>query len=134
MTECEGKTPDDGNEVYFTNTACLVYNRKGQQIAIAELVNGVHKLVLGQDSCMLNVSGEMCHRRLAHINSLDLHRIVSCVDGEWSALKKKSTWIGSTELCVAKTSNQDCLLFPVAVKLQKCLLDLVHEDVCKPFP
>ncbi|KAH1006026.1 hypothetical protein HUJ04_006908 [Dendroctonus ponderosae] len=76
-----------GHKVYFTKTGCSVYNKADQEIAAAKLANGVYKLLLKQENCMLSVSGETWHRRLAHINSQDLNRMVGCVDG--LSLKEK---------------------------------------------
>lgn len=62
----------NGNSVNFEPNKCLIRNNSGELVAEADLVDGVYKLKLKTNNCLLTSSvayGDTWHRRLGHINS-----------------------------------------------------------------
>lgn len=91
-----------GNRVSFNNYGCSIYTRDNKLVATADLVDGLYKLNLKQEQCMLTTcdSSELWHRRLGHINSQDLNKMKHCVNGlmlKGSATIDKSNCIVSCE-------------------------------------
>lgn len=73
----------NGNSVVFEPNKCLIRNKLDELVAIADLVDGVYKLRVQTQNCLLTASGDTWHRRLGHINSTDMNKMKNCglVDG-----------------------------------------------------
>lgn len=73
----------NGNSVIFDEQCCRIYNQNNDLVAIANLANGVYKLDIVQNPCLLSVSDkattELWHRRLGHINNHDLEKMESAI-------------------------------------------------------
>ncbi|XP_047989961.1 uncharacterized protein LOC125229209 [Leguminivora glycinivorella] len=72
----------NGNTVKFTKVGCNIYNKIGELVATACLINGVYKLnVTEVFGAAAMVSGETWHRRLGHCNSNYLNKMQDAVEG-----------------------------------------------------
>lgn len=71
----------NGNKVLFGENACYIRNQQNVLIGVADLQNGVYKLNTVRSEKVLaaatihTVDARRWHRRLAHINSIDLEKM-----------------------------------------------------------
>lgn len=121
-----------GNRVSFSNYGCSIYTRDNKLVATADLINGVYKLNLKAEQCMLTTcdSSELWHRRLGHINSQDLNKMKHCVNG---LMLKGSATIDKSNCIICCEGKQTRLPFSTTGTRSKRLLEIIHGDVCGPM-
>ncbi|GBP23596.1 hypothetical protein EVAR_80212_1 [Eumeta japonica] len=74
------KLIEKGNRVYFNKDGCLIYNRDGDLVATATLLNGVYRLNMQERLiATATTSGHIWHRRLGHVNSDSLMKTKNAV-------------------------------------------------------
>lgn len=124
----------NGNSVIFEPNKCLIRNNLGVLVAEAELVDGVYRVNLQTQNCLLTstkVNGETWHRRLGHINSNDMNKMKRCglVDG----LDYSDTFATSKLNCeICCEGKQSRLPFATGSRATE-ILQIVHSDVCGPM-
>lgn len=65
------KICDNGNEVKFNKDGCVVKNESGAVIVKCKSENGVYKMLVKRNSCLLTKKCDTAftwHRRLGHVN------------------------------------------------------------------
>lgn len=121
----------NGNKVTFTESGCSIYNKIGDLVAEACVVNGVYKLIMPE--CLLAasaVSGNIWHRRLGHINSNYLNQMTSAVEG--IKLDKKVDIFKSS--CSTCCEGKQCRLpFNHVGSRSNEILETIHTDICGPM-
>lgn len=124
----------NGNSVEFKDNSCYVYNMKKELVAIAVQTDGVYKLKLDKQQCLFTsatVSDVTWHRRMGHINVIDLNKMRDgAVTGISYSDKSKIDKSTCTTCCEGKQSR---LPFPHAPTRNSSPLDLIHADVCGPM-
>lgn len=124
----------NGNSVVFEPNRCLIRNKLGKLVAEAELIDGVYKMKLQTQKCLLTsstVNGEAWHKRLGHINSNDMNKMKRCglVDGlDYQDVFTTSKF--SCEVCCE--GKQSRLPFATGSRATE-VLHIIHSDVCGPM-
>lgn len=121
-----------GNHISFNIGGCSIYNSKNELVATADLIDGIYKLKLKDEKCMLTVQdkSEIWHRRLAHINSQDLNKMKNCVIG---LELKGSVNIDKSNCIVCCEGKQSRQPFPNIGTRSTEILEVVHGDLCGPM-
>ncbi|KAG7301017.1 hypothetical protein JYU34_015390 [Plutella xylostella] len=125
-----------GNKVLFKNNLCEIRNPQNVLVGIAELVNGVYKLITKTESVSLTAASGtstsmVWHRRLGHINSKDLNIMK---DGAVKGISYPGTAEISMSNCsVCCEGKQARLPFPQSSTRSEMVLEIVHADVCGPM-
>lgn len=123
----------NGNSVVFEPNKCKIRNKSGDLVADADLIDGVYKLNLQTQNCLLTsaVNGETWHRRLGHINSNDMNKMKRC--GLVEGLEYTDTFTTSKLSCeVCCEGKQTRLPFAAGSRATE-ILQIVHSDVCGPM-
>lgn len=123
----------NGNNVTFDEKHCHIRNKSNVLIATADLSDGVYKLRLHTQNCMLAapaVSGKLWHRRLAHINSQDMNKMRNIVDGLSYENNFDITKSKCTTCCEGK---QERLPFSHVGERSTETLHRIHTDLCGPM-
>lgn len=120
-----------GNSVQFTNGGCEIYNKSGELVGIASLINGVYKL-RQPEALMAAVmdSSDIWHRRLGHVNSNYLNKMQDAVEGLTLDRKTDITKSSCVVCCEGKQSR---LPFPNNNNRSNELIHTIHTDICGPF-
>lgn len=122
----------NGNSVFFEPGRCLIRNKLGDLVAEAILIDGVYKLMLQSETCLLTstVDGQTWHRRLGHLNSTDMNKMkLGLVDG----IYYPDTFVTSKSSCqVCCEGKQTRLPFPTGTRATE-ILQIVHSDICGPM-
>ncbi|GBP67410.1 Retrovirus-related Pol polyprotein from transposon TNT 1-94 [Eumeta japonica] len=129
------KLIQNGNSVNFTKNGGYIYNKKGELVAVAELIDGMYKVNTENRHCLFTspsaVSSEVWHRRLGHLNSNDLNKMkdgaVTGMDYKDKAVIKKSTCVVCCE------GKQSRLPFNHVGTRSTETLHTVHADLCGPM-
>lgn len=124
----------NGNKVKFKCDACYIYNQKNELVASANLANGVYKLNMNTYDCFLTstvASAEVWHRRLGHINAVDMNKMKSgAVEGISYSSNAKISKMTCVVCCEGKQSR---LPFTHVGTRSIDVLDVIHGDVCGPM-
>ncbi|XP_074042702.1 uncharacterized protein [Leptinotarsa decemlineata] len=91
----------NGNSVEFQENCCRIFNKEGLLVATADMTDGVYKLNVHKDKCLLAgtaVSGDVWHRRFGHINSEYLNEMKN-------GIVKDIDYTGTVEI-----SSQNCIV------------------------
>lgn len=123
----------NGNHVIFTKKNCYIRDKNNVLVATADLSDGVYKLRLQSQSCMLatTASAKLWHRRLAHINSQDMHRMRNgIVDGLSYDNSLDITKSQCTTCCEGKQMR---LPFSHVGERSTETLHRIHTDICGPM-
>lgn len=123
----------NGNNVIFDEKHCYIRDKNDVLIATADLSDGVYKLRLETQHCMLAapaVSGNLWHRRLAHLNSQDMKKMRNIVDGLSYEQNFDITKSQCTTCCEGKQAR---LPFSHVGERSTELLQRVHTDICGPM-
>ena len=123
----------NGNSVIFEPNRCLIRNKLGNLVAEAVLTDGVYKLNLETQNCLLTSSvanGDTWHRRLGHINSNDMNKMKrGLVEGmDYSDTFKTSK--SNCEICCE--GKQSRLPFSSGTRANETL-QIIHSDICGPM-
>lgn len=122
------------NKVVFHLKGCDIYNKSGQLIAKANLVDNVYKLNFKKPQLNLAglaVSGEVWHRRFGHLNYRDLN---SMKNGLVTGFEFKGSMTKNDELCeVCCEGKQSRLPFSHKGNRASCPLEVIHGDLCGPM-
>lgn len=121
----------NGCQVKFNKEGCKIYNKTGQQVAHAKLMNNMYRLNTQSVSAyILSVPREsdpyLWHQRMAHLNFEDLNKLSEST-GVKVENKDKVVCISCME--GKQTRNP----FPSEGSRAKGLLELIHSDVCGPI-
>lgn len=122
----------NGNRVIFDNDGCKIF-RGNQLIAKATLMDNMYKLNIEtpEQCCLATVSGEIWHRRLAHINEKELKRMANgAVDG---MICKGEININKHNCETCNEGKQTRLPFPHTGSHADNILDIIHTDLCGPM-
>ncbi|CAK1555486.1 unnamed protein product [Leptosia nina] len=122
----------NGNSVVFERDKCLIKNKLDELVAEAYLVDGVYKLKIQTQNCLLTaVSGETWHRRLGHINSTDMNKMKTC--GLVEGLDYPDGFVISKSSCqTCCEGKQSRLPFNSGSRATETL-QIIHSDVCGPM-
>lgn len=130
------KLVENGNKVEFKKRNCFVYNKNKELVAVADLIDGVYKLIMDESKlCLLTsssaASSEVWHRRTGHLNmkSLNLMR-EGAVTGISYSDKSDINKNTCTVCCEGKQAR---LPFSHTGTRSSQILELVHGDVCGPM-
>lgn len=116
------------NRVMFTNDGCEVFNKTGKLVATACLINGVYKLRMPEVlMAAVMTTSDTWHRRLGHVNSSYLNKMLDAVEG--LTLDRKSD-ISKMSCIVCCEGKQSRLPFPQNGNRSN---ELLHTDICGPF-
>jgi len=122
------------NKVIFHKQGCDIYNKSGQLIAQANLVDNVYKLNFKKSQINLAglaVSAEVWHRRFGHLNYRDLN---SMKNGLVNGLEFKGSMTKSEALCeVCCEGKQSRLPFSHKGNRADYPLEVIHGDLCGPM-
>lgn len=125
----------NGNKVKFEYSGCKIFNNQGELVATADLVDNVYRLNIDKsEKCLLasnNVTAEIWHRRLGHINYNDLNKMKNgIVEGIVCQSDISKTRQNCLVCCEGKQSR-----YPFNHKGSRAngLLEIVHADVCGPM-
>lgn len=123
----------NGNSVVFQTGRCLIRNKSGDLVAEAKLVDGVYKLILQTETCLLASSpadGQTWHRRLGHLNSTDMNKMKQ---GLVEGMYYSDTFVTSKSNCqVCCEGKQSRLPFSTGTRATE-MLQIVHSDICGPM-
>lgn len=120
-----------GNKVHFTSKGCEILNKQNVLVATASLSNGVYKLDI--PTCLLAAaveSPEVWHRRLGHVNSQNLNKMQTAVEGVVFDNKASISKMNCVVCCEGKQSR---LPFAHEGNRSTELLNVVHCDICGPM-
>lgn len=121
-----------GNRVDFNDESCRIFNKKGDLVATASLVNGVYKLNMPEDTTFaMAASADTWHRRLGHVNSAYMNKMQNAVEG--FNLQGKVDHISKSSCKVCCEGKQCRLPFPNEGNRSDTLLNIVHTDICGPM-
>jgi transposase InsO family protein len=125
----------NGNKVEFKEKSCNVYNKHNELVAVADLVDGVYKLVMDYNHCMFTPSSsascEVWHRRMGHLNVKDLNAMR---DGAVTGLSYSDKSVIDKSTCtVCCEGKQSRLPFGHTGTRSTKVLDIIHGDVCGPM-
>lgn len=121
-----------GNKVSFEGNHCIIRNQMNEIVATADSVEGVYKLNITEVDCLLtSVSGNVWHRRFAHLNGSDLQKMK---DGAVVGLTYTDEPKASKTSCIVCCEGKQARLpFSHIGNRSQKLLDLVHADICGPM-
>lgn len=121
----------NGNKVVFAENGCSVYNKIGNLVAVADVVNGVYKVRTSNYALAVStVSGNTWHRRLGHVNSNYLNKMSEAVEGLNLDRKVNITKSTCSTCCEGKQSR---LPFKHVGSRANEILELIHTDICGPM-
>ncbi|GBP14615.1 Retrovirus-related Pol polyprotein from transposon TNT 1-94 [Eumeta japonica] len=129
------KLIQNGNSVNFTKNGGYIYNKKGELVAVAELIDGMYKVNTENRHCLFTspsaVSSEVWHRRLGHLNSNDLNKMK---DGAVTGMDYKDKAVIDKSTCVVCCEGkQSRLPFNHVGTRSTETLHTVHADLCDPM-
>lgn len=124
----------NGNTVIFNKDGCTVYNSSNVQVVQLKESDGVYKMRSETVECLLSselvTSAVTWHRRLGHINYQDLCKMRNgVVDG--IEFPDVANGLKNCEVCLQ--GKQARLPFKKVGNRSKCILELVHSDLCGPM-
>lgn len=130
----------NGNRVSFDANGCHIFNKNGDLIGVAPLIDNMYKLQLARDSIVFaaaavdkvrddnnNNTSFIWHRRLGHVNFDTLKQISKTANG----LDFVDVKAAQCETCIM--GKQSRIPFPKEGKRSEEPLQLVHSDVCGPM-
>ncbi|KAI8424616.1 hypothetical protein MSG28_003049 [Choristoneura fumiferana] len=121
-----------GNKVEFNDESCKIFNKKGDLVATASLMNGVYKLNMPENTTVaMAASADTWHRRLGHVNSAYMNKMQNAVEG--FNLQGKVDHISKASCKVCCEGKQCRLPFPNEGNRSDTLLNIVHTDICGPM-
>lgn len=124
----------NGNHVIFESNHCYIRDKNNGLVATADLSEGVYKLRLQSQSCLLAAQADsemLWHRRLAHINSQDMHKMRNgVVDGLSYDSTHDITKSQCTTCCEGKQTR---LPFTHVGERSTETLHRIHTDICGPM-
>ncbi|KAG7307913.1 hypothetical protein JYU34_006528 [Plutella xylostella] len=125
----------NGNKVTFSEDICRIYNRNNVLVGKAQLINGVYKLNIKQESLFVGTAMQetsmLWHRRLGHINSKDLNSMKNgAVEGISYPDKAEIDKFQCVTCCEGKLARQP---FSHKGTRSEDVLEMVHADVCGPM-
>lgn len=124
----------NGCKVEFTDVGCNIYSPKGNLTATAKLRNNMYKLetVAGKVyAATLNENKadiDTWHRRLGHLNMVDVKRLESCAEG--MKLTNRNENLVCIPCCEGKQSR---FSFSHSGSRADTLLEIIHSDLCGPM-
>lgn len=121
-----------GNRVCFVDDGCEIYNHNDRFLCKAKLEDGVYKLPMDVKFVLLSKQAKIdlitWHRRLGHVNFIDLKRILRSANIEFED-RNMDNFV--CESCVmAKHARQP---FKHKGKRASKVLEIIHSDVCGPM-
>lgn len=124
-----------GNRVQFLSDRCNVYNRHNELVAVAFETDGVYKMDIERSQCLFTpsseVSSEIWHRRLGHLNINDQNKMK---DGAVTGISYKDKSVINKGTCtVCCEGKQFRSPFGQTGTRSSQPLDTVHADVCGPM-
>ena len=125
----------NGNRVSFNNNGSYIYNAQNDCIGEASLEKNVYRLNIVKSEQLLaaavQTSCTTWHRRLGHINAIDLDKMKNGAVEGVTYQKKGDTSKSSCVVCCE--GKQTRLPFPLSSSKSENMLELVHTDVCGPM-
>lgn len=126
------KICDKQNTVFFSSEGCVIENLHGDLLATGSLTNGLYRLdtprgmaLATMSSIDINSDMYLWHRRLGHVNPIDLNKMRNGgVTGV--SFSEKSSSIACVACCKGKQSRKP---FRRSDSRAKQLLELVHADL-----
>lgn len=124
----------NGNNVIFEEECCYIRDKNDDLVAIADLTNGVYKLRLQKQHCLLTspaVTGHLWHRRLAHINSQDMNKMKN---GIVNGISYEGSFDISKSQCKTCCEGKQMRL-PFTHKGERSAepCHRIHSDLCGPM-
>lgn len=124
----------NGCKVNFRDKGCDIYSKTGNLLCSATLVNNLYQLnthreVFSNLSCTDSLSNVVLwHRRMGHLNFLDVNKLPECAEGV-NLVKHK----GSITCTTCLMGKQTRLPFNNIGSRATQPLQLVHSDLCGPM-
>lgn len=121
----------NGNSVSFDENSCKIFNTNNVLVATASLNNNVYKLnITDQQANFLagNVSSEVWHCRLGHLNGSYMNKMYELVNG---LTYQKHVDKQNCKICCE--GKQTRLPFPNKGSRAVNILEVVHSDICGPM-